>query len=71
MAQATTEKKGSTQETSQKLDDKELKAAQDAGKAALEHVNDAEIDTLLEEIDGVLETNAEEFVGAFIQRGGQ
>ena len=29
------------------------------------------IDSLLDEIDGVLETNAEEFVQGFVQKGGQ
>jgi prokaryotic ubiquitin-like protein Pup len=32
---------------------------------------DAEVDSLLDEIDDVLETNAEEFVAAFVQKGGQ
>ncbi|MCK0113242.1 ubiquitin-like protein Pup [Ornithinimicrobium sp. F0845] len=31
----------------------------------------AEVDDLLDEIDGVLETNAEEFVHGFVQKGGQ
>lgn len=31
----------------------------------------AELDDLLDEIDGVLETNAEEFVKSYIQKGGQ
>jgi len=30
-----------------------------------------EVDDLLDEIDGVLETNAEEFVRGFVQKGGQ
>jgi len=30
-----------------------------------------DIDDLLEEIDGVLEENAEEFVASYVQRGGQ
>lgn len=29
------------------------------------------VDDLLDEIDGVLETNAEEFVRGFVQKGGQ
>ena len=33
--------------------------------------NDAELDSLLDEIDDVLETNAEEFVRSFVQKGGQ
>ena len=32
---------------------------------------DAEVDALLEEIDDVLETNAEQFVRGFVQKGGQ
>ncbi|MFY9189994.1 MAG: ubiquitin-like protein Pup [Lawsonella sp.] len=31
----------------------------------------SEADELLEEIDGMLETNAEEFVLSFVQKGGQ
>ena len=31
----------------------------------------AELDDLLDEIDDVLETNAEEFVKSYIQKGGQ
>jgi ubiquitin-like protein Pup len=29
------------------------------------------LDSLLDEIDGVLETNAEEFVRSYVQKGGQ
>ncbi len=36
-------------------------------KAAL----DADVDSLLDEIDEVLEVNAEEFVKGFVQKGGQ
>lgn len=32
---------------------------------------DEDVDSILEEIDDVLETNAEDFVKAFIQKGGQ
>jgi len=31
----------------------------------------AELDDLLDEIDGVLEANAEEFVKGYVQKGGQ
>lgn len=37
------------------------------GKAA----QTQEVDDLLAEIDGVLETNAESFVKSFVQKGGQ
>jgi ubiquitin-like protein Pup len=30
-----------------------------------------DIDAVLDEIDGVLESNAEEFVRGFVQKGGQ
>ena len=32
---------------------------------------DEEFDSVLDEIDGVLEANAEEFVNGFVQRGGE
>lgn len=32
---------------------------------------DSDVDSLLDEIDDVLETNAEEFVRSFVQKGGQ
>ena len=32
---------------------------------------DSEVDSLLDEIDDVLEVNAEEFVRPFVQKGGQ
>jgi len=34
-------------------------------------VDDEGLDALLDEIDDVLETNAEEFVRSFVQKGGQ
>lgn len=36
-----------------------------------EQNRDVEVDSLLDEIDDVLETNAESFVGGFVQKGGQ
>ena len=32
---------------------------------------DADVDAILDEIDDVLETNAEDFVKSFIQKGGE
>lgn len=32
---------------------------------------DDDVDSILEDIDGVLEENAEEFVRSFVQKGGQ
>ncbi|ARB87406.1 ubiquitin-like protein Pup [Corynebacterium diphtheriae] len=34
-------------------------------------VNTAGVDDLLDEIDGLLESNAEEFVRSYVQKGGQ
>ncbi|HEX8489269.1 MAG TPA: ubiquitin-like protein Pup [Propionibacteriaceae bacterium] len=39
----------------------------DAHKAEI----DSDVDSLLDEIDDVLEVNAEEFVRSFVQKGGQ
>jgi pup-like protein len=35
------------------------------------HINTSGVDDLLHEIDGLLETNAEDFVRSYIQKGGQ
>lgn len=45
----------------------QLPAADSAHKAEL----DSDVDSLLDEIDDVLEVNAEEFVRSFVQKGGQ
>ncbi|AWR15997.1 prokaryotic ubiquitin-like protein Pup [Corynebacterium diphtheriae] len=34
-------------------------------------INTAGVDDLLDEIDGLLESNAEEFVRSYVQKGGQ
>jgi ubiquitin-like protein Pup len=44
----------------------------DAGQvSARKESLDSDVDDLLDEIDGVLESNAEEFVKGFVQKGGQ
>ncbi len=45
----------------------ELAPTDAAHKAEL----DSEVDSLLDQIDDVLEVNAEEFVRSFVQKGGQ
>jgi prokaryotic ubiquitin-like protein Pup len=53
--------------TSRETEDvEEVPAASESGEKIK-----AELDELLDEIDGVLETNAEEFVKSYIQKGGQ
>ena len=39
--------------------------------AARKEALDADIDAILEDIDEALETNAEEFVRGFVQKGGE
>ena len=59
-----------SQRKSRRVDDREVEAlapADTAHKAEL----DSEVDSLLDEIDDVLEVNAEEFVRSFVQKGGQ
>ena len=70
MSQVTQEKRRSS-ETEDVIDEQQLKAAQEAGQAALDAVCEADIDEILAVIDDVLEENAVEFVENFIQRGGQ
>jgi len=48
----------------------EAPPAAPAGAAVKEGLDD-DIDSVLDEIDGVLESNAEEFVRGFVQKGGQ
>ena len=49
--------------------DDEPEAAPAPAPAA--QTQDADVDALLEEIDEVLESNAEQFVRGFVQKGGQ
>lgn len=71
MIQKTREAKSTRTAEVDETDDTALKAAQEAGKAALEGVTDEDIDKMLTDIDDVLEENAQEFVEAFVQKGGQ
>jgi prokaryotic ubiquitin-like protein Pup len=51
---------------------READATQDAAAPAKQGDKiKAELDDLLDEIDGVLEENAEEFVKAYVQKGGE
>lgn len=43
----------------------------ETGVAERKEVLDDDVDAILDEIDDVLETNAEDFVKSFIQKGGQ
>ncbi len=52
-----------------KKDEEEVQAQ--AEETATAESTTSEVDDLLDEIDEVLETNAEDFVRAFVQKGGQ
>ncbi|MET0693869.1 MAG: ubiquitin-like protein Pup [Propionibacteriaceae bacterium] len=52
---------------SEETEVEELAPADSAHKAEI----DSDVDSLLDEIDDVLEVNAEEFVRSFVQKGGQ
>jgi ubiquitin-like protein Pup len=53
--------------------DRDAEVVEDAAPATNESGEKlkAELDDLLDEIDGVLETNAEDFVKSYVQKGGQ
>ncbi|MFM8862745.1 MAG: ubiquitin-like protein Pup [Acidimicrobiia bacterium] len=59
----TPSERSSEQETDETVEESTSAVAGDRIKA--------ELDGLLDEIDEVLETNAEEFVRSFVQKGGQ
>lgn len=72
MAQQSGESRHSRQQESEahEISDEELKAAKDIGTTAFEGANE-DVDDLLAEIDEVLESNAEDFVRSYIQKGGE
>ena len=60
---------GQEQQRARGRDDEPDDAAPPAALAA--QVKDDDVDAILDEIDDVLESNAEEFVKGFVQKGGQ
>jgi ubiquitin-like protein Pup len=65
MAERTQKQKPATERTDEVVDDA-APAVSEAGEKLK-----ADLDDLLDEIDDVLETNAEEFVKSYVQKGGQ
>jgi ubiquitin-like protein Pup len=49
----------------------ETQAAPESDVADRKEAMDDDVDAILDEIDDVLETNAEDFVKSFIQKGGE
>jgi ubiquitin-like protein Pup len=64
---------GEQQHRSRATDDEQVEEtpAPSADLAARKDALDADIDAILDDIDEALETNAEEFVRGFVQKGGQ
>jgi prokaryotic ubiquitin-like protein Pup len=52
-------------------DVEEVEASADSDVAERHEKLTEDVDAILDEIDDVLETNAEDFVRAFVQKGGQ
>jgi ubiquitin-like protein Pup len=64
---------GQEQQRPQRREDEpdEAPAPVPTGGAATKEGLDDDIDSVLDEIDDVLEANAEDFVRSFVQKGGQ
>ncbi|HAN71103.1 MAG TPA: ubiquitin-like protein Pup [Actinobacteria bacterium] len=60
-------------ETSDRRRSRETEDVEDTGIASspTASTSDADVDAILDEIDEVLEENAEDFVKSFVQKGGQ
>ncbi len=59
------------QRQNQTADDVETSAESNSDVAERHEKLTEDVDAILDEIDEVLETNAEDFVRAFVQKGGQ
>ena len=66
MAEQARKNKTARRDDDTTVDDTAAAAPQDTGEKLK-----AELDDLLDEIDGVLETNAEDFVKSYVQKGGE
>lgn len=66
MAERELKKKQAATREAEVVEDEELPTSDERGEKLKE-----DLDDLLDEIDEVLETNAEEFVKGYIQKGGQ
>lgn len=57
--------------TSEEVEVEETEVAPESDVAERKEALDDDVDAILDEIDDVLETNAEDFVKSFIQKGGE
>lgn len=70
-SEAERERERAADEQAQQEAERRVSAAKHAGETATREETLTDIDALLDEIDSVLESNAEEFVNSYVQKGGQ
>ena len=68
---ATRDTGGQQKATRTREETEEVEASVDTEAAERHKEMTDDVDSILDEIDGVLEENAEEFVRAYVQKGGQ
>ena len=68
---ATKDTGGQQKATRSREDNEEIEASVDSDVAERHEKMTEDVDSLLDEIDDVLEENAEDFVKAYVQKGGQ
>ena len=68
---ATRDSGGQQRSTRSREETEEVEAAVDTDVSERTKEVTEDVDSLLDEIDGVLEENAEEFVKSYVQKGGQ
>ena len=68
---ATRDTGGQQRATRSREENEEIEASVDSDVAERHEKMTEDVDSLLDEIDDVLEENAEDFVRAYVQKGGQ
>ncbi len=68
---ATRDTGGQQKATRSREETEEVEASVDSDVAERHEKVTEDVDAILDEIDGVLEANAEEFVRSYVQKGGQ
>ncbi|MCW2507318.1 MAG: uncharacterized protein JWP68_466 [Modestobacter sp.] len=68
---ATRDTGGQQRSTRAREETEEVEASVDAEVSERHKEMTEDVDSILDEIDGVLEENAEEFVKSYVQKGGQ
>ena len=68
---ATRDTGGQQKSTRSREEAEEVEASVDAEGTERREQMSSDVDDILDEIDGVLESNAEEFVKSYVQKGGE